>query len=148
MNRLFTILLGCLLLSGCQVLPTRTDDWAAEMKRIDSLSASQIGNERELAQSQYDRGPDDASRMRLAYALSRGDPSIQQLARSREVLSEISGASTNAAYRDLLDRELELMIQTKRQRGRILELEAQLEALKKVETEMLQNRDTIDGDGA
>jgi hypothetical protein len=65
---------------------------------------------------------------------------MQQLTRGREVLAEIEVDSENAPLRDMLDRELALLMDLQSAQGRVLELQAQLEALKAIETEIAESQ--------
>jgi hypothetical protein len=128
----------------CQTTPSGTADWVAYTHQIAGMDSAGVLAERESASRLYASQPDDEIRMRLAYVLSRPDASFQQLTRSREILAEISAASDMAPVRDLLDREISLLIKLQRAQGRTLELQAQLEALKAIEAEMLENRQDLD----
>jgi hypothetical protein len=133
-------LLICVLLAGCLSSPSRTalrPDFAGQ---IDADDPAGFQAAREAAIQQYEESPDDEARLRLAYLLSRPDPSMQQLTRGREVLAEIEADSENAPLRDMLDRELALLMELQRAQGRVLELQAQLEALKAIETEITESQ--------
>lgn len=157
--RSYTFLLVCLLLMGCHMLPPKqqpsepgpviaqpseTEEWVAYTRRVENWDPARIPDHRDEALRAYNRRPDDFNRMRLGYLLSRPAPSMQQLAQSREILAEISNTSELAPLRDLLDREIALLMQIKRDRGRILELEAHLEALKAIEEEMVESRESME----
>lgn len=133
-------LLICVLLAGCLGSPSRTALWPDFAGQLDPNDPAGIQAARESAIRQYEENPDDEARLRLAYLLSRPDPSMQQLAQGREVLAEIEADSENAPLRDMLDRELALLIDLQRAQGRVLELQAQLEALKAIETEIAESQ--------
>jgi hypothetical protein len=119
-------------------------DWVAYTHQIAGMDTAGVLAERESVSRRYASLPDDEIRMRLAYVLSRPDASMQLLTRSREILAEVSAASEMAPLRDLLDREISLLIELQRAQGRTLELQAQLEALKVIEAEMLESREALD----
>jgi hypothetical protein len=75
----------------------------------------------------YQGQPDDESRMQLAWLLSQGSPSLEQLERSLELTREISSDGIWAAQRNLLQTDVQNLIELETMRGRVLELEAQLE---------------------
>lgn len=144
MIRASQLLLACLWLTGCQATPPEKTDWFAYTDRIDGMDPAAVRAQRESMMRQYEFEADDETRMRLGYVLSRPDPSLQQLAQGREILAEISDASDLAPLRDLLDREIALLIEIQQQRGQILELQAQLEALKAIEAEMIESRQSME----
>jgi hypothetical protein len=133
-------LLMCLLLAGCLGSPSRTALWPDFAAQLDLDNPAGIQAARESAIQQYEDSPDDEARLRLAYLLSRPDTSMQQLTRGREVLAEIEVDSENAPLRDMLDRELALLMDLQSAQGRVLELQAQLEALKAIETEIAESQ--------
>lgn len=132
---------------------SKTRDWVVYRHRADGLDAADFPARLEEAERQYGLRPDDVNRMRLAYLLSRPDPTLQQLKRAREVLSGISNSSELAPFRDPLDREIGLLMQLKQDKGRMDELQAQLDALeaqlaalKAIEEEMVENRENMEED--
>jgi hypothetical protein len=133
-------LLLCALLAGCVGSSLRPAPWPDYAGQLDLANPAAVQAARESAQQQYAASPDDETRLRLAYLLSRPDPSMQQLLRGREVLAEIEADSDHAPLRDMLDRELALLMDLQRARGRVLELQAQLEALKAIETEITERQ--------
>lgn len=139
MNKRFTVLI-CVLLAGCVGSPSRTPLWQDIMGQLDPNNSAAFQAARESALQQYEESPDDKARLRLAYLLSRPNPSMQQLSRGREVLAEIEADSENAPLRGMLDRELALLMDLQRAQGRVLELQAQLEALKAIETEIAESQ--------
>jgi hypothetical protein len=107
---------------------------------------------------QYIAQPTDVNRLRAAYAMSRPDASLEQLAQSRVLLAEIAAGSELAPMRDLLDAEirqsmavqeaqlrvLELQAQLEHLQARLGELQAQLDALKSIEEEMVESQQQTD----
>ena len=152
MIRCLPFLCGCVLLTACQAFPTPTPDpaphpqelWHSYTQQINGMSESQARVERSQLAERLERTPDDETRMRLAYTLSRPNPSSGRLQRALALLAEIPPASTWAANRDALDVELALRLQLLEAEGRILELQAQLEALKAIETEMIEHREDLE----
>ena len=153
MIRCLPFLCGCVLLTACQAVPTSTpapaphpqDIWRSYTQQVNGMSESQARVERSQLAERLERAPDDETRMRLAYTLSRPNPSSGQLQRALALLAEISPASDWAPSRDALDVELGLRLQLLQAEGRILELQAQLEALKAIETQMIENREDLEG---
>lgn len=139
--RTWLVLCLALCLSACQSILPRMNHWAAYTRAYDGLDSTQ---EREAAREQalnrYQSAPDDPARLRLAYVLSRPSAPLPQLERSRVILAEIPPASAYAPLRDLLDGELEALVELRRIQGHTDELEARLEALKEIETDLQSGR--------
>lgn len=127
--------------------PDTQDIWRDYTQRVNGMSGSQARVERDLLAERFARAPDDETRMRLAYVLSRPYPSGEQLQRALALLAEIPAGSTWAPSRDALDVELALRLQLLQAEGRILELQAQLDALKAIETEMIEQHEDLEGQG-
>lgn len=139
------VLLSGLCLAGCRTLTSGEDDWLAYMRQVDGMNMAQLRAERETCAALYAEAPDDQLRMRLAYVLSHPIAPVLELERGRRVLQEIPGDSPWAGRRDLLSREITLMIELQTAQGQVLELQAQLEALKAIEKEMIDRRqDEVD----
>jgi hypothetical protein len=90
--------------------------------------------------------------------LSRRDAGVAQLARSREILAEISADSELAPLRDLLDRwiqyaqavavgkarERKLAAERDRLQAELAEVREQLEALKNIEQDIVESQQKSD----
>lgn len=139
------LLLVCLCVAGCKTVPTPPTQGLIEFTRhYDSLKDADARAERKAESQRYASNPDDETRWRLAYAMSRPEASLQQLAKSRVILAEIPAQSDVAPLRDLLDREIQLLIELQKSKAQALELQAQLDALKDIEAEMAEHRQNLD----
>lgn len=139
------LLLVCLCVAGCKTVPPPPTEGLVEFTHhYDSLKGADARAEREAESQRYVSDPDDATRWRLAYAMSHPEASLQQLARSRVILAEIPAQSDVAPLRDLLDREIQLLIELQESKAQALELQAQLDALKEIEAEMAERRQNLD----
>lgn len=151
-------LILCLWLAACQSTPPATQDWADFLGRIDRMDAQQLQLARDALVRQFELQPTDANRLRAGYALSRPGASPEQLAQSREILTNIPPGSDLAPMRDVLDREIEKSIEMQDTESRVLELQeqlstlqaklgelqSQLDALKSIEEEMVESRQQAD----
>lgn len=158
MTKTAWLLVPCLWLAACQSAPPETPDWAGYLDQVDRMDAQQLRSAREAAMQQYLVRPTDVNRLRAAYAMSRPDASLEQLAQSRDLLAEIAAAGDLAPMRDLLDAEIRQSMAVQEAQFRILELQAQLEdlqarlgelqtqldALKSIEEEMVENQQQAD----
>jgi hypothetical protein len=158
MARAARLLIPCLWLAACQSTPPETQDWAEFLGQVERMDVQQLQFAREAAMSQYIVQATDSSRLRVAYVLSRPKASLEQLARSREILAEISAGSDLAAMRDLLDAEIQQSMEVQEAELRTLELQArledlqaelgelqtQLDALKAIEEEMVESQEQTD----
>lgn len=135
-------LMGLILcLSACQLMSPRMDDWVGYTQAFDRLDSPRARAEvREQALMRYQTEPDDTARLQLAYVLSRPNAPLRRLERSRAILAEIPSTSPYAPWRDMLDAELRALGDLRRAQGYAVELEAQLEALKQIETDLQRNR--------
>lgn len=131
-----TLLFAALFLSACSALPPARDDWADYMARIDRMDPAQLQATHSSLQQEYQGQPGDEVRLKLSYVMSRADPSLAELKRARQILAEVDASGRFATLRDMLDRQLLLSIRLQRAQGEILELKAQLEDLKKIETDL------------
>jgi len=127
MIRFGVVLSGVVLLSACCVTQERTSGWTEYTNTVQQYSESQLKDAQKAALLRDKGQPDDESRMQLAWLLSQGNPSQEQLERSLELTREVSSDGLWAAQRNLLQLDLQNLIELHTTRGRVLELEAQLE---------------------
>ena len=128
------MLIPCVWLAACQATPPEAPDWAGFLDQVDRMDAQQLQLARAAAMRQYSAQPTDANRLRAGYLLSRPEASQEQLAQSRELLAEIAADGELAPMRGLLDAEIR----------RAMELQAQLNALKAIEEEMVESQQQAD----
>lgn len=88
---------------------------------------AQLPDAQDAALLRYQGQPNDENRMQLAWLLSQGNPTLQQLDHSLELIREIAPDSDWAAWRDLLQAHVKNMIELQKSHGSLLELEGQLE---------------------
>ena len=136
-------------------LPRQTEALGKYIGEVGRMSPEQLLVARESAMRQHANEPSDATRLRAGYALSRAPATAQQLARSRELLAGISPDSELAPMRDLLDGEILKFIEVQEAEAQTRELRAefddlqvrfamlqeQLDALKKIETEIVESQE-------
>lgn len=159
MMKLTRLLIPCLFLVACQGSPPpQTQTWSEFLGQVEQMDAQQLLLARESAVTQYIAQPNDSSRLRAGYVLSRSPASPKQLAQSREILAEIPAGSDLSAMRDLLDgevlkfmevqqaesRTLELQAQSDELQARLVVLQEQLDALKSIEEEMVESQQQAD----
>jgi uncharacterized coiled-coil protein SlyX len=117
-----------LLVAGCAHWPPSNQP-AVGLTEIDDLDSNGLIQERDAALTRYRQQPDDETRLRLAYVLSRPDPSTQDLEASRRLLDEIGSDSDYAALRDALRREIALLNELENARRRADVQQARLDAI-------------------
>jgi len=155
-------LIPCLMLAGCQALPSRAPgamaDWAKYARELDGMDSTALASASAAALEEYESRPNDRNRMRAAYALSREGAGAGQLARSREILAEIPSGSELYPLRDLLDKEIgyaqaaaaaksrerKLSAERDRLQAELAEVHEQLEALKAIEQEIVKSQQKAD----
>jgi len=126
-----------LIIAGCAHWPPGNQH-AIALTEIDNLGPDGLQREREVALSEYEQRPDDETRLRLAYVLSRPNPSTQDLEASRRLLDGIGSDSEYAALRDGLRREIALLSELEIARRRADEQQARLEA---IETDLVTSQE-------
>jgi len=155
MPRVSTILLAALSLAGCAALtgpaPAPTDcgcatveAWVAYVKHVDGLDEAGLTQEYALTLERYRAEPDDATRLRLSYLLSRPQLPERNVTMSQVLLSQVPADSAYAPLRALLAQETALMIDLEGARQQAQQLRAQLEALKGIDTDMSRGQDEIE----
>jgi hypothetical protein len=146
------VLLASWVLVACvspQAQPARDaivgfNDWLAFVASANDLTPDELDVERADASSQYRHQPSDDIRLRLAYLVSRPPSAEQDLEQGRAILAEIDPGSPNAPLRDLVAHELALLAELNAARQRVNELQAQLDALKAIETDLTENQRIIE----
>jgi len=127
MFKLAVVLAGAVTLSACCLMQERTQEWTEPVFMTQKFSETQLPDAQNAALLRYRDQPNDENRMQLAWLLSQGNPSLQQLDQSLELTREVSSESVWAAWRNLLQARLRDMIELQKARGSLRELEAQLE---------------------
>jgi hypothetical protein len=164
MEKLAGVLITMLFLAACRSAPPEVQTWSeyhtwseymAEVQRMD---ARQLLLARESAVRQFEEQPDDSNRLRAAYVLSRAPASPQQLTESRRLLADMAAESELTPLRNLLDGEIRRFMEVQDAESRVLELrtqidelqsrlavlQEQLNTLKNIETEMIENQQQSD----
>lgn len=139
MIRLAAVLTCVYLLSACCHTQERTNGWVEPVYMTQTYLETQLPDAQNAALLRYQDQPNDENRMQLAWLLSQGEPSLQQLDHSLELTREISSDSVWAAWRNLLQERVKNMIELQNARGSLLELEAQLET-KNTRLATMENR--------
>lgn len=117
-----------LVVAGCAHWPPSNQP-AIVLTEIDDLGPDGLVQERDAALVRYRQQPDDETRLRLAYVLSRPNPSTQDLEASRRLLDEIGPDSDYVALRDALRREIALLNELETARRRADMQQARLDAI-------------------
>lgn len=155
MLRVSTILLAALTLAGCAALtppaPAPADcgcasleAWVAYVNHVDGLDETGLMQEYALTLERYRAEPDDATRLRLSYLLSRSQLPERDVAMSQVLLTQIPADSPYAPLRTLLAQQIALMIDLQGARQQSQQLRAQLEALKGIDTDMTRGQEEIE----
>jgi len=126
-----------LLVAGCVQWPPSSHQSTMVLTEIDDLGPDGLMQERDAALALYQQHPDDETRLRLAYVLSRPNPSTQDLEASRRLLDEIGPDSDYVALRDALRREIALLNELEVARQRADAQQAQLDA---IETDLVKSQ--------
>ncbi len=131
MIRFGIVLTGVILLGACCSTPSEpAPGWFGYTNTAQRYSETQLQDAQKSALLHYQNNPDDESRMKLALLLIQGNPSRQQLDRCLELTEQISADGIWAAQRNLLRHDVQDMIDLQITRGRVQELESQLETSK------------------
>jgi len=132
------LLLALILLAGCAHWQSRSEQPTVVLMEIDDLGPEGLVQERDAAVALYQQAPSDETRLRLAYVLSRPNPSTQDLETSRKLLDEIGPDSDNVALRDALRREIALLNELELARRRA---DAQQDRLDAIEADLVRNQE-------
>lgn len=138
-----------LTLTGCAVMEPwranpRLEDWVAFADRVNGLDAAELVNEYEIFNQRLQEQPGDADRLHLSYLLSRPGLPMQDIGKSQALLAEIGPDSVYAPYRNMLARELVLLLDLQAEQKRVRELHAQLEALKGIDADLSEGQAEIE----
>lgn len=118
--------------------------WLTFASAANLLSPAELSRQRRRLSERFDQAPTADNRLRLAYLLSRPAPGGQNLVRSRELLAAIPPEHRYASLRDLVLRELELAEDLRGARNKVRAQQAQLEALKEIETDLTENQKQLE----
>ena len=131
MTRHLRMLAAVLCLVGCQTTPgpSAHSDWPAWFARVDALDSANLEIAQTEALRQYTIDPTAGNRLRAGYALSRAGASLAQLEQARGILTQIPADSELAAYRVLLDNEVQLRMELRRAQLRLTEQQLEVERL-------------------
>jgi len=144
MIRYCIVLAGVMALSACCNTPEHTPDWSEYANAALRYPEDQLQVVQKAALLRYQGQPDDENRMKLAWLLSRGDPPLQQLQQALELARQISPEGPWAARSKLLQVDLQNMIELQTTRGRVLELEAQVETKSRQLEDMRGQLETVE----
>lgn len=134
-----------LALSLCACASSRPDlaDWVRFVDSAESYGPAGLEAHIEATRDQYRAAPDDLTRLRLAFLLSCRDEGAADLDASHALLAEVSGQSTYAPMRDMVERHIELVAEIRtmqqeidRRAARIRELDDRIESLEAQESEV------------
>lgn len=138
MKAVWPLLLLALLLCGCSALTPRQDGWQDFTARVEGMNETELLAARRALLEDYRSQPSDAVRLRLSYVLSRTEVSLEQLRQARRIVAEVAAGGPHTVVRDLLLQQIGLLVRLQETQGEVLQLRAQLEMLKKIETDLSQ----------
>jgi len=144
MIRFGVVLAGVITLSACCSSPERVPDWSEYANAALRYPEDQLQVVQKAALLRYQGQADDENRMKLAWLLSRGDPSLQQLQRALELARQVAPEGPWAARSNLLQVDLENMIELQTTRGRLLELGTQIETKSRQLEDMGDRLETVE----
>lgn len=133
-----------ILMLGCASSPYHLMEWMHYVENINTINPTQLTTVRDIALEDHHRQPNDESRLRLAYVVSRANVATQDLTKSRLLLAQIAPDSAYVPLRDMVLREIQLTAKLEETRQTISALQTQLESLKAIETELKENQHDLD----
>ena len=119
-------------------------EWLRFMVRIETLNALELAGERDRVFVEHQEQPSDGNRLALGYLLSRPQPLVRDVDKSRMFLAEIDSSGAYAPVRDLLLREQMMIDEIADLHAQVAHLQSQLEALKAIETDLTENQKELE----
>jgi hypothetical protein len=149
MTKLSAIALLMFTFTGCAAIASwtatpRLDDWLTFVNHVNGLDTAELIDEYSVARNRLRGQRRDVDRLRLSYLLSRPNLPMQDISKSQILLAEIGSDSSYAPYRDLVARELVLLIDLQAAQRSAQELQTQLETLKGIDTDLTQGQAEIE----
>ena len=145
MTRIAKIFISCLslgvFLAGWQPASAQDKSWVTYLDEVARMQPEEMLAARAAAVQAYTEEPTDVNRLKAGYALSRTPASIEQLARGRYILAEISDNSVLAPMRDLLVGEISRYLELQGVELSVRRLHAENDALQSKLSQMQKQLD-------
>ena len=145
MTRIPKIFICCLslglFLAGWQTTLAQDKSWVTYLDEVARMQPEEMLAARAAAVQAYSEEPTDVNRLKAGYALSRTPASMEQLARGRYILAEISNNSVLAPMRDLLVGEISRYLELQGVELSVRRLRAENDALQSRLSQMQKQLD-------